>query len=167
MVPITFEEAVGYFGLWLFVLGVCCSFIVGLYYLADLVEEHFKTTKKVIHWTILGTLGVLLLLWLLEGVEPLTMLPSLGAQLGYWRVVARRFPFLSVRDPTLLGAGALTVWAHLAWMHYHLTTFHHLMWVRGGVRGGEGEHGRPRAADRSGGHPFIRTLPVLVTAPPS
>ncbi|GLI60953.1 hypothetical protein VaNZ11_003205, partial [Volvox africanus] len=131
MIPLTFEEAVGYFGIYIFMLCMCLAVIVALYYLAELVEEHLKTTKKVIIYTIIGKLVVVTLLWILEGVDFATIAPTIAAPLGYWRVVHRHFPFLSFRDPALVVSGLLTVAAHIMWMRYHMTTFHHITVVLG------------------------------------
>ncbi|GLC41418.1 hypothetical protein PLESTB_001013400 [Pleodorina starrii] len=126
MIPITFEESIGYFGVYIFLVCVCLSLAVALYYLAELVEEHLKTTKKVILYTIQAKLALLALLWVLEGVDVATMVPTIAAPLGYWRVVARTFPFMSFRDPLLALSGLSTVAAHLMWMRYHMNTFHHV-----------------------------------------
>ncbi|GIL62152.1 hypothetical protein Vafri_16421 [Volvox africanus] len=131
MIPLTFEEAVGYFGIYIFLLCMCLAVIVALYYLAELVEEHLRITKKVIVYTIIGKLVVVTLLWILEGVDFATIAPTIAAPLGYWRVVHRHFPFLSFRDPALVVSGLLTVAAHIMWMRYHMTTFHHITVVLG------------------------------------
>ncbi|KXZ51097.1 hypothetical protein GPECTOR_14g8 [Gonium pectorale] len=118
MIPLTFEEAVGYFGVYLFIVAVALSLVVGLYAL-------------VIVWTVRGLLALLVLLWVLEGVDAATMLPTLAAPLGYWRVVERRFPFLSATDPLLALSAGTTVWAHIMWTRYHMSTFHHISCVLG------------------------------------
>ncbi|KAG2437210.1 hypothetical protein HXX76_005873 [Chlamydomonas incerta] len=131
MIPITFEESIGYFGVYVFIMAVAGSLIVALYYLADLVEANLKTTKKVIVYTAQGLLAVLGLLWVLEGVDLWTMLPTIAAPLGYWRVVHRTFPFIAPSDPVLLLSAGMTLWAHGMWMKYHMTTFHHISVVLG------------------------------------
>ncbi|KAG2499603.1 hypothetical protein HYH03_002544 [Edaphochlamys debaryana] len=128
---LTFEEAIGYMGVWIFVCGMILSLIVGLYYLAELVEEHLKTTKKVIIHCIQGLVPVLLLLWALHGVDAATMLPTVGAPLCYLRVVSKSFPYLSFKDPLMILGSVLTVASHVMWMRYHMSTFHHISVVLG------------------------------------
>ncbi|KAG2441356.1 hypothetical protein HYH02_009948 [Chlamydomonas schloesseri] len=131
MIPITFEEAIGYFGVYVFLMAVAGGLIVGLYYLADIVEANLKTTKKVIVYTAQGLLAVLALLWVLEGVDVWTMVPTIAAPLGYWHVVHRTFPFISPSNPVLLLSAGMTLWAHGMWMKYHMSTFHHISVVLG------------------------------------
>ncbi|PNW87437.1 hypothetical protein CHLRE_02g145550v5 [Chlamydomonas reinhardtii] len=131
MILITFEESIGYLGVYVFLMAVAGSLIVGLYYLADLVEANLKTTKKVVVYTAQGLLAVLGLLWVLEGVDVWTMVPTIAAPLGYWRVVHRTYPFISPSDPVLLLSAGMTLWAHGMWMKYHMSTFHHISVVLG------------------------------------
>lgn len=57
----------GYLGVYVLLIGLCLCLLVGLYALADLVEQHLRTTKRVIIHTVQATVAMLLLLWVLHG----------------------------------------------------------------------------------------------------
>lgn len=57
--------------------------------------------------------------------------PTVLAQLAYYRVVHKSFPFIRVSDPVLIGGALCTVVSHVMWMRYHLNTLHGLLLVLG------------------------------------
>ena len=111
---------------------VVACMIVGLYYMADMVEGHLVRTRKIITYATLGTLGILVLLWLIEKPSWTCMVPTIAAQLGYYRLLKQhKFPFVAVSDPGLVVPAALSVAAHVAWMRHHLQTYHNVAVVLG------------------------------------
>eukprot|EP00003_Mantamonas_plastica_P008924 TRINITY_DN1804_c0_g1_i3.p1 TRINITY_DN1804_c0_g1~~TRINITY_DN1804_c0_g1_i3.p1 ORF type:complete len:104 (-),score=5.53 TRINITY_DN1804_c0_g1_i3:62-373(-) len=70
---------VGYLGsIFLFVFATLCL-ACGLYYLAELVEEHTRMTKKVLRLLILISLTIQMLLWLTEGLPMVEMMIGIGS----------------------------------------------------------------------------------------
>ncbi len=86
------QEAVGYLGVYVLLVGLCLCLLVGLYALADLVEQHLRTTKRVIIHTVQATVAMQLLLWVLHGEElDLATMVRMGvpaakapAYVGFW-----------------------------------------------------------------------------------
>eukprot|EP00096_Caligus_rogercresseyi_P013965 TRINITY_DN6527_c0_g1_i1.p1 TRINITY_DN6527_c0_g1~~TRINITY_DN6527_c0_g1_i1.p1 ORF type:complete len:202 (-),score=27.18 TRINITY_DN6527_c0_g1_i1:180-785(-) len=75
----------------------------GLYYLADFVEEYTMMTSKIIKWSVTGTLGLYVGLFLFEGFPTTLVLCGILSQLNHFLLLSS-FPFFAILSPSFIVA---------------------------------------------------------------
>mmetsp|Transcript_17385 Transcript_17385/g.43723 ORF Transcript_17385/g.43723 Transcript_17385/m.43723 type:complete len:215 (-) Transcript_17385:341-985(-) len=93
----------------------------GLYYLAELVEEHIRTTRRVLAGVIKATIGLNALLCVVDGMPASCTLTGILAQLTY-RQLLKDFPFIACSDVRFIASAGMLVINHCLWMHHLLDT---------------------------------------------
>jgi hypothetical protein len=101
-----------------------------LYYLAEMVEEYTRLTKKVLDVSIKVSYGLHAALWIIDRMPFFTVLVSGASQFMYSRML-KRFPFIDFTSGDFLGSvGALAV-THWFWVRYFHETYHSTEYVLG------------------------------------
>ncbi|KAJ3393502.1 erv26 super protein [Lobulomyces angularis] len=77
------------------------SLACGLYYLAELVEEHTVMTKKIIRWTTYSILLLHSLLLFLDGLPFIQTVISMAC-LGWYSLLLPNFPIIELSNPIFL-----------------------------------------------------------------
>ena len=72
-----------YTGGYLFLVFIAVCLATGLYYLAEIVEEYTRVTKKVLTWAIKISVGMNVALLVIDRLPFLCILISCGAQGAY------------------------------------------------------------------------------------
>ena len=104
-----------------FLFGLLC-FSQGLYYIADLVEEHTLFAKKVMKVLIYSVLIIHLLMLIFERDIPfLEILIGVVAHITYLCLLPK-FPFIDLTCPLAICAGAMSLVNHFAWF-YHMINY--------------------------------------------
>lgn len=109
-----------YGGFYVFVVFISLGIACALYYLAEVVEEYLKTTRRILEHLVKVT-TVLNLALLIDGLPLMCVITGCIAQLLYFRILrAKLFPYLDMSCPdVLLGfAGFLAntgLWVKYFW----------------------------------------------------
>ena len=74
-----FSAIIAYSGAYLFLVLIAVCLATGLYYLAEMVEEHTRLTKRVLQWSIKISVGVNVLLLIVDGMPFSCVAVSLAA----------------------------------------------------------------------------------------
>ena len=121
-------QATVYISSYLFLLFVAVCLACGLYYLAELAEEHTSTMKRCIGVSIAFVLGVHVLFLLFEQLPTTPLLVSLAAHVVYgW--LLQSFPYLRPCSPPFLAALAMLVASNYAWARHFIAHYHQLTHV--------------------------------------
>jgi hypothetical protein len=104
--------------------------VTGLYYLAEMVEEYTRLTKKVLDWAIKVTLVMHALLLVIDRMPFMTLLISGASQVAYGRML-KRFPFIDFASVDFVGALAALGATHWVWVRYFHSTYHSTEYVLG------------------------------------
>eukprot|EP00271_Cylindrocystis_brebissonii_P003781 TRINITY_DN15032_c0_g1_i1.p1 TRINITY_DN15032_c0_g1~~TRINITY_DN15032_c0_g1_i1.p1 ORF type:complete len:230 (-),score=44.38 TRINITY_DN15032_c0_g1_i1:578-1267(-) len=117
----------GYFVLVFF--AICVA--TGLYYIAELVEEHSRLAKKVISGAIQGIIGLHVVLWLVDGLPFLPVAVGVATHALYHHLL-RSFPFISATSPEFLASAGMCIASHVAWFRMFASGPHvSLEWALG------------------------------------
>jgi hypothetical protein len=109
-----------YAGAYLFVLFFAVCLATGLYYLAELVEEYTRLTKKVINWAIKVVIALHVILLVFDRLPVVAIGVGVGAHVVYYRLL-RTFPYISLTAPDFLGSLGLLVLSHVVWIRFFYT----------------------------------------------
>ena len=102
----------------------------GLYYLAEMVEEYTRLTKKVLDWAIKITLVAHVLLLIVDRMPFMALVVSGGSQFAYARML-KRFPFIEFASVDFIASLAALAATHWVWIrHFHMT-YHSTEYVLG------------------------------------
>ena len=94
----------------------------GLYYIADLVEEHGLLAKKVLKLLLYGVLLIHLLMFLFESDIPfIEVLIGVIAHVMYICLLPS-FPFIDLSRPLTIASGVMALVNHFAWF-YHMINY--------------------------------------------
>ncbi|XP_019866306.1 protein TEX261 [Aethina tumida] len=118
-----FLTAISYLAILVQVLFITISIAAGLYYLAELVEEHTSIAKKCIWWMNLVVTILFSLLWLFESFPISLIICGLLAQLSHF-VILINFPFVVFLSPGFLAAVAFIVINHYLAFQYFAEYYH-------------------------------------------
>ena len=100
----------------------------GLYYLAELVEEHTSLTGRIMYGTTIGVLATHVL-FLTETLPYSAIACGVGAHASYlW--LLQTFPFMRFASPRFLTSLALFVLSNFLWISHFLSHYHNLTQVR-------------------------------------
>jgi len=104
----------------LFLFSTVCL-ACGLYYLAEIVEEHERTAKKVLKYAIWIVLGVHVIVWF-EGF-PLTYLAvGITTHLIFLKLL-EKFPDIKLTNVLFIFACILFLISHSLWFNFFTTTY--------------------------------------------
>jgi hypothetical protein len=106
---------VGYLGYLIGFLFLTLSIASGLYYLSELVEEHTVIAKRFLTRLIYTVMGIMVLLWAVDGFPILHTLTGLGSHVVYLGNM-RRFPNVKVTDGLFMASCVLVLFNHWIWM---------------------------------------------------
>jgi hypothetical protein len=109
-----------YSGAYLFVLFFAVCLATGLYYLAELVEEYTRLTRKVISYAIKAVIGLHVLLYLVDSLPLISIAIGIAAHVVYYRLL-KTFPYISLASPDFLGSLGLLILSHVAWIRFFYT----------------------------------------------
>mmetsp|Transcript_29202 Transcript_29202/g.82395 ORF Transcript_29202/g.82395 Transcript_29202/m.82395 type:complete len:231 (+) Transcript_29202:454-1146(+) len=109
-------------------LALLTSLATGLFYLAELVEEHTKTTKKILRHTIHASVVVQLLLLVVDRMPAICIAAGILAQLSYYQLL-KGFPFIPLTDIRFMFSSVMLVINHCCWMRHFLSTTHSMEWI--------------------------------------
>lgn len=105
-------------------VGMASSFILitmaiacGLYYLSELVEEYTVVTKRLLNRAIIIIIGLLAMLWLVDGFPFKLTAFAIGSHLVYQQNL-KRFPFISLTSKTFISSCILVLTNHYLWFRY-------------------------------------------------
>eukprot|EP00890_Picochlorum_soloecismus_P004883 jgi/Picsp_1/5396/NSC_02756-R1_protein len=108
-----------YIGFYLFIVFLSLGIACALYYLAELIEEFLRTTKRLIDYTIKATVVANGLL-IIDGLPFYCILSGLMAHGLYYRLLHRsRFPYISLESPDALMAMGGFICNTGAWVFYY------------------------------------------------
>jgi hypothetical protein len=94
------------------------SLASGLYYLAELVEEYERLTRKIIKYAIWSVLAVHLLVWLLEGYPFIYICIGMLSHLVYYQLL-RKFPQIELTSIIFIISCVMLFASHVVWfMHF-------------------------------------------------
>lgn len=108
---------IGYLGT---ILGFCfltLSIASGLYYLSELVEEHTVFAKRLLVRLIWFSIGLQLIIALVDRLPFLPTLFGIAAHIVYLGNMTR-FPFVKLTDPLFVLSGAMVLIHHYLWFSY-------------------------------------------------
>jgi hypothetical protein len=95
-------------------LGIACA----LYYLAELVEEYLKTTRRVLEQVVKATVVANLALFF-DGLPTICIIVGCITQILYFRILkSKRFPYLEMSSPDVLLALVGFIANTGLWMKY-------------------------------------------------
>ena len=100
----------------------------GLYYLAELVEEHTTLTKRLMSSQPVAVLIAHRLFYLFEQL-PLMAILSGAAAHGCYLWLLQTFPFLNPTSPQFLASLAACVISHFFWISHFLSHYHSMTHV--------------------------------------
>ena len=86
----------------------------GLFYIADVVEEHGQTAKKTLKITLFGVIALHVLLLFDRDTPTLQVLVGLVAHLIYLALLPQ-FPFVHIRSPIAICSALAAVVNHFSW----------------------------------------------------
>ncbi|CAG9460052.1 unnamed protein product [Pedinophyceae sp. YPF-701] len=109
-----FQTLVVYAGLYLLLLLTAVSLATGLYYIAELIEEYTRLTKRVITHAIQAVAVMHVLCWVWDRLPFLPIAVGLGCQALFHRNL-KKFPFIELSSPDFAGAAGLVVVDQLLW----------------------------------------------------
>ena len=127
------SNIVVYTGGYLFMVFIAVCLATGLYYLAEMVEEYTRVTKKVLGWSIKISIGLNVALLVVDRLPFLNIFLSIAALCTY-HTLLKKFPFMALTSPEFLGSVAALVANHFMWMrHFRNETieFHSVEYLLG------------------------------------
>ena len=90
---------------------------IGLYYLAEMVEEYTRFAKKFLQNAIKITIGIHALLFFVDGLPFTACLVGGASQIAYSRLL-KRYPFIEVQTVEFAASVAMLILTHVYWMRY-------------------------------------------------
>ena len=121
-------NAVVYISEYLFLLFAATCLASGLYFLAELVEEHTVLTKRILHVCTCAVLIAHPLFYIFESLPLDAVVCGFGAHAAYlW--LLQSFPFLRLTSPQFLVASAALVLSHYFWLAHLLSHYHSMTHV--------------------------------------
>ncbi|GAQ92289.1 hypothetical protein KFL_009680010 [Klebsormidium nitens] len=106
-----------YVGGYLFLVFFAVCLATGLYYIAELVEEYTRLTKRVIGTAIKVVIGIHVALLLWDRLPVLPIAVGIGSHVVYYRLL-KTFPYISLTSPDFLGSVGLVVLSHIVWFRF-------------------------------------------------
>ncbi|CAM6095506.1 unnamed protein product [Calypogeia fissa] len=115
----TAAPLVVYAGFYLFLVFFAVCLATGLYYVAELVEEYTRLTKRIINYTIKAVIGIHVVLLLWDRLPFLCIALGIAAHVFYYRML-KTFPYISLTSQDFIASVSLFVISHIAWLRFFL-----------------------------------------------
>ncbi|XP_024375091.1 uncharacterized protein [Physcomitrium patens] len=109
-----------YAGAYLFVLFFAVCLATGLYYLAELVEEYTRLTRKVISYVIKFVIALHVILLVVDRLPMISIGVGIASHVVYHRLL-KTFPYISLTAPDFLGSICLLILSHVVWIRFFYT----------------------------------------------
>eukprot|EP00029_Vermamoeba_vermiformis_P005377 TRINITY_DN1852_c0_g1_i1.p1 TRINITY_DN1852_c0_g1~~TRINITY_DN1852_c0_g1_i1.p1 ORF type:complete len:209 (-),score=44.82 TRINITY_DN1852_c0_g1_i1:131-757(-) len=93
------------------------SLASGLYYLAELVEEYERLTKKIIRYSVYAVMVILVLMWLFESYPFFYILVALASHFLYFQLL-RRFPHIELTNMLFIISCVMLMINHAVWFSF-------------------------------------------------
>jgi len=116
MIILTIIKFISFFVMCFFCL-IC--FAQGLFYIADVVEEHGQIAKKVLKGILYGEIVLHFLLFFDRDTPLLQVFIGLVAHLIYLALLPQ-FPFVNVQSPLAIASGIASIVNHFSWFFHVL-----------------------------------------------
>ena len=124
------SNIVVYTGGYLFLVFIAVCLATGLYYLAEMVEEYTRLTKKVLWWAIRISIALDVALLVVDRLPILCVGTAIAAQLTY-NTLLKRFPFMEMTSLEFLGSLGMLVANHFVWMRHFREAYHSMEYLLG------------------------------------
>ncbi|XP_002985638.2 protein SVP26 [Selaginella moellendorffii] len=114
-----FSSISAFTGIFLILSFLSLGIAAGLFYLAEVAEEHTQLTRKIIGISIKGILAIYVLLFVVDGLPFFCVLSGIGAHVLYLQLL-KTYPIVDPTSNIFLGssgAGALSV---IMWSRFFL-----------------------------------------------
>ena len=121
-------HAVFYVSGYLFLLFVAVCLACGLYYLAELVEEHTTLTKRIMYFGTCVVLSAHPLFYVVEGLPLMAVVCGMAAH-GCYLWLLDSFPFLQPLSVQFLLSTGMLVLSHFFWISHFMTHYHSMTHV--------------------------------------
>ena len=108
---------------YIFLLFVAVCLASGLYYLAELVEEHTVLTKRIMLAANVMVIVVHVLFTLFESLPLLALAVGFAAH-GCYFWLLQSFPYVKLLSPSCLCSAVMLVASHAFWCRHFLSHFH-------------------------------------------
>lgn len=115
------STVVVYVGGYLFLVFFAVCLATGLYYIAELVEEHTRITKRVISLIIKVVIGIHVALLVVDQLPLLAVGTGVASHALYLRLL-QTFPYISLSSPEFLGSIGMLVASHVVWIRFFLSS---------------------------------------------
>ncbi|EFA76713.1 transmembrane protein [Heterostelium album PN500] len=99
-----------------FLFGIICL-ACGLYYFAELVEEHASIAKRIIRYTIISIMSMLILFGIFENVDFICILLSLISHGSYFTLLSE-FPFVTLTSVKFIISIITMIVSHCWWFMF-------------------------------------------------
>ncbi len=119
MPSMTAATLVVYAGAYIFLVFFAVCLATGLYYLAELVEEHTRLTRKIIRYIILSVIGIHALLLLVDRLPLICIAIGIAAHALYYRLL-KTFPYITLASTDFLASIGLLVSSHIVWIRFFM-----------------------------------------------
>lgn len=106
-----------YAGAYLFLVFFAVCLATGLYYLAELVEEYTRVTKKAINYAIKAVIAVHVFLLLVDRLPVVCIGVGIVSHVVYYRLL-KTFPYITLTSGDFLGSLGLLVVSHIVWIRF-------------------------------------------------
>ncbi|KAL3699846.1 hypothetical protein R1sor_017868 [Riccia sorocarpa] len=115
----TLAPLVVYAGFYLFLVFFAICLATGLYYIAEIVEEYTRLTRKVINYAIKVIIGLHLVLLVWDRLPVLCVALGVGAHVCYYRML-KTFPYISLTSVDFIASASLLVISNILWFRFFL-----------------------------------------------
>lgn len=109
-------------------LAVLTCLVTGLLYLAEIIEEHTKRTREVLRRAIQVSIGLQVLLLVVDRLPLHCIASGIAAQICYYQLL-KGFPFIPLTDPKFLMSAGTLVFNHCCWMRHFMDASHSVEWI--------------------------------------
>lgn len=125
------STVVVYVGGYLFLVLFAVCLATGLYYIAELVEEHTRITKRLISLVIKVVIGIHVVLFIVDGLPILAVGTGIASHALYHQLL-RTFPYITINSHEFLGSLGMLVASHVVWIRFFFSRAHvSLEWALG------------------------------------
>jgi hypothetical protein len=108
-----------YVGAYIFLVFFAVCLATGIYYLAELVEEYTRLTRKVLRYIILSVIAIHALLLILDRLPVVCIAIGIAGHVFYYRLL-KTFPYITLTSPDFVASLGLLVASHISWIWFFM-----------------------------------------------
>ncbi|CAI5470613.1 unnamed protein product [Closterium sp. Yama58-4] len=112
------STVVAWVGAYFFLVLLTISLASGLYYIAEIIEDHPRTSKKLLSIYIKATLAVHVIVVIFDRPSILCILTGIATHVVYY-LILRRFPYVSLGSPEFISSCVGFVCSNFGWFQYY------------------------------------------------